>query len=229
MNRKIYYLIVISIVAFILTGCSNSADETIPDSGESTSQEMPVSLQLMLGTVLLEETDYSVDADQAAELLPYWQVLQSLSGSERAAQAEVDAVFSSIEEAMTSEQMSAIEEMGLTGADTARVMEKLGIEMDFGSRFGDMDPEMQATMEAMRESGEGPPEGFSPGQRPGGGIGPGGGLGPGGGQGFSGNTGITQEMRETAMAERGGSFGRGFGINNQLLEAVISFLETKTQ
>ena len=101
MKRKIYYLIVISILAFILAGCVNSADETIPDSGETTSQEMPVSLQLMMGTVLLEETDYPVDADQAAELLPYWQVLQSLTGSERAAQAEVDAVFSSIEEAMT--------------------------------------------------------------------------------------------------------------------------------
>jgi hypothetical protein len=115
--------------------------------------------------------------------------------------------------------------MSLTMADTPEVMEMLGIEMEFASRFGDMDPEMQATIEAMRESGEGPPEGFGPGggQRPGSGMGLGGGMGPGG------DTGITEEMRETAMVERGSGFGRGFGINSQLLEAVIAFLEAKVQ
>ena len=59
---------------------------------------------------------------------------------------------------MTSDQMKVIEEMGLTMADMAEVAETLGIELGFGggSRFGDITPEMQETMEAMRESGEFP-------------------------------------------------------------------------
>jgi len=169
---------------------------------------------------MLDETAYAIDSQQAAELLPLWKVLLSLTDSDTAAQAEVDAVFASIQDSMTSEQMAAIENMELTMADMAKVMEILGIETGFGGRFGEITPEMQATIEAMRESGEGPPEGF------GGGQGFGGGMGPGGGMGSSGE-GISPEMRETAIAGRGSNLGRGFGINTPLLEGVITFLEAK--
>ena len=92
--------------------------------------------------------------------------------------------------------------------------------------MGQLTEEQQATAEAMRESGEfpGPGGGLSPGG--GMGLGSGGGMGPGGGE-FGGDTGITPEMRETAMAERGNGTRRGFGINTQLLEAIITFLEAK--
>ena len=237
MTKNTIYLFVILLLALILAACGNASEElgsssaegTDPISGEAGTLEVPLELQLMLGTVLLDETAYAIDADQAAELLPLWKVLNNLAGSETAAQAEVDAVIASIQDGMTAEQISAIEEMGLIMADMGDVMETLGIETGFGGRFGEMDPEMQATMEAMRESGEMPERpdgGFGGGMGPGGGQGQGGGQGFGG-QGFGGDTSITQEMRETAMAERGGAFGRGFGINTQLLEAIIAFLETK--
>jgi hypothetical protein len=225
MTKKIMYLIIVLLLSLTLAACGCSAEASKNEGADSNSeasdnQEVPQYMELILGTVLLEETEHAVDTVQAAELLPLWKVLGSLSNSDTGAQAEVDAVIASIEDAMTSEQIAAMEGMELTMTDTAEVMEILGVEADFGGRFGEMDPEMQATMEAMRESGEGPPEGFGPGQGPGGGMGR-------DGQGIGGNPGMDPEMMETAMAERSGALGRGFGINTQLLDAIITFLEAK--
>ena len=65
-------------------------------------------------------------------------------------------------------------------------------------------------MQAARESGQGPPEGMEfPGGRPGGEVG------------------LSQEVRQTAMAERGGIAGANLGLNSALLDAVIEFLESK--
>lgn len=220
--KKTFYTLLLLLSILTLAACGSTGEENSAAStngGTTTNQgNISLEMELMLGTVKLDETEYAIDNQQATELLPLWKALRSLSGSETAAQAEIDAVIAAIEDGMTSEQMEAIGTMELSMADMADVAEILGIEIGGGGRFGEMTPEMQATMEAMRESGEGPPEGFGPG----GGLGQGGGQGPGGG-----DTGITQEMRETAIAGRGGNLGRGFGINTQLLEAIIAFLEAK--
>lgn len=234
MKRTILFFLTLLLV-LILSACGGKVsgeNTTSGDTSESNTSEgdgdsagwefeTPLVMQLMLGTVRLEETEYPIDAEQAAALLPLWQALRSLASSDTTAQAEMDAVIVSIQDGMTAEQITAIEAMELTMRDFPEVAETLGIETGFGGRFGEMTPEMQVTMEAARESGEDRPDGFGPGQGFGGGMGPGGGLGPGGVEG------ITPEMRETAMAERGGSFNRGFGINTALLDGVITFLEAK--
>jgi len=217
------------LLVLILAACGGNSPErnSNPDNTDPTTMnfEMPVEMKLMLGTVKLDETEFAIDPEQASDLLPLWKTLRSLSSSETAAQAEVDAVISAIQEAMTTEQMAAIEAMGLTMKDFTGVAETLGLETGFGGRFGEITPEMQATMEAARESGEFPSEGFEGGFVFGGGQGPGGGQGRGGG--FGGEPGFSPEMRETAIAERGDTFGRGFGINTALLDGIIAFLEAK--
>ena len=200
-----------------------SSENTDSTNGSGNGEfNMPTETLLMLGTVMLEDTEYAVDANQASALLPLWKALRSLGESETTAQAELDAVISQIEDTMTSDQISAIESMELTMQDMGSVAEALGVEMSgFGGGFGEMDEEMRATMEAMRESGE-----F---QRPGGDL-PG--SGPGGGQGLGGGFGgaeMDPTARETAMAERGGVRGARFGMNTALLEGLIEFLEAKIQ
>ena len=198
---------------------SNNADAgstTTTASGEPQF-DLPAETTLMLGTVKLDETSYAVDADQASQLLPLWKALRSLGESETAAQAELDAVVAQIEDSMTPEQISEIEAMALTMQDMAGVAEILGVEMGcFGGRMGELTPEMQATMEAARESGQLPAGG------PGGRMGLRGGQGPGGAE-------MDPAARETAMAERGGTRGARSGINSVLLDALIEFLETKIQ
>ena len=53
-----------------------------------------------------------------------------------------------------------------------------------------------------------------------------------GGQGFGGGIGgaeMDPDARATAMAERDGARGAGFGINSVLLDGIIEFLEAKVQ
>jgi hypothetical protein len=229
MHKKLVYPLIIMLLALALASCSSTSDETTADNGQAPNgtgqpaRTISEDLQLMMGTVLLDKTDYAIDANQAADLIPIWKLLDTMAGSETSAQVEVDAVIASIQDAMTPEQMTAIKEMNLTMADMNEVFQTLGIEMNGGGGgFGQMTEEQQATMEAMRNSGDFPQGG--PGGSPG--MGAGGGMGRGGGE-FGGDTGITPQMRETAMAERENGLGRGFGINTQLLEAIITFLEAK--
>ena len=184
-----------------------------------------LAMQLALGTFRLENTDYPVDAEQAAALLPLWKAARSLSQSETVATEELQAIIDQIHEAMSADQLVALASTSTDPADMNALAELYGFEFGFGSgQFGDLSPEMQATMQAARESGQLPPGG-GPGL--GGGAGPGadavpsGGLGPG--------EGLSPEQRQTAVAERGGFRRAGLGIPSSLLDAVIEFLEAKIQ
>jgi peptidoglycan hydrolase CwlO-like protein len=138
-----------------------SLPESNPGLGENFRGAMPLSAQLGFGTLLLEDSEYAVNPDQAAELLPLWKAARSLSESETVAQAELDAIFNQIEETMTAEQTNAIAEMQFSSEEMAQLMEDLGISFGFGGRgFENLTPEMQATAEAARESGEFPAGGF---------------------------------------------------------------------
>lgn len=175
-----------------------SADRT-PRARLSDDFEMPLSMRLPVGTLMLEETDYAVTPAQAEELLPMWQMLRALQESGTASQVEMEAVFDQIQGAMTAEQLATIE--GMSQEDIRALFQELGM-----GRQGDS------------EGGEGggfrPPEGMMP---PGGGEG-----GPGMGPGGFGD--LSPEERATIMAGRG---GMGPGLGAGMLDAVIELLETR--
>lgn len=215
--KKIILTLTLLLPVLLLTACGGTipeagAPQTSADAPEFT---IPPETALLIGTVRLDETDQAIDAAQATELLPLWKALRSLSESETASSLEVDALINQIQDTMTAEQMGAISAMNLTMEDFSALRETLGLE-DTGFGGGDITPALQATMQAARESGEAPPEGF------GGGQGMGGGPGGGGGE-----TALDPAARETAIAERGGTRGAGVGINTALLDAIIAFLEAK--
>ena len=206
---------------------SNNGDSTQAGSrsviGEDFQDALPVSAQLGFGTLLLEDSEYAVDPAQAAELLPLWKAARSLSESETVAEAELEAVFNQIEDTMTSEQISAIADLQLTGEEMAQLMEDLGISFGFGGAgFGNLTPEQQATAQAARESGEGfAGGGFSEGGFPGGGRGQG-----QGGQDFGGGN-LTPEQQaamEARQAERSG-FSTRFAL--VFVDPLIELLEER--
>ncbi len=228
------FLFISIILIFILSACGGtvpaaeapSVDIASSGSAEITSSTLtadyenalPISLQLMLGIFALEETEQAVDAGQAAEMLPLWKALRSLSQSETVAQEEISAVYKQIEETLTAEQLNAIAAMQLTREDMAGIMEEMGLTaFGPGGGFGNLTPEEQATRQAARESGEPPPGGG-----PGGGRPPG---GPGGGEGGFQN--LSPDEQATLIAERGGQRGAGAGLNGPLLDALIALLEGK--
>jgi hypothetical protein len=221
------WLVVASILA--LVGCSAVQSTTGTDSGAPPASgtaipgqgdfQIPQILKLALGTVKLDESAYPIDAKQAAELLPLWKAYRSLSKSDTTAAQELEGLTRQIQGSLSADQVLAIEDMNLSMRDMGTVAQSLGIESGIGGpgQFGAMD---ETQREAFRATA----------QASGGAMGPlGGGFpmdsgGPGGG--------FDPQARQTAMAERGASGGApsgGFGLNSAFLDALIKFLEAKTQ
>ena len=93
-----------------------------------TAASLPMEIQLIAGTLLLEETSHPVTAEQAQELLPAWQMFRALrqEGS-TTSQTEIDTVLGQVQAAMTAEQQTAIEEMHLTSDDVRATAQKMGV------------------------------------------------------------------------------------------------------
>jgi hypothetical protein len=226
--------LMILIFAICLAACANSGaqdDAATPAATEEgtnpagASKSLPLSTRLLIGSVILEGTENAIQPDQAAQLVPLWKALRSLSESETTAQVELDALVDQIAENMTPAQNEAIAGMSLTMQDLAAVAETLGLDLNFGGRFGELTPELRATTQAMRESGQ-LPEGMP---SPGGDMPATGSSGdPALGGEFEGGGGFNRGLRATAQAEGGNAPGASPGINSTLLEAFIAFLEAKT-
>ena len=109
------------VLTVLLTACGASATDT---PANTTTNELPIATQLVIGSIKLDDTEYTITKEQANELLPMWQVYKELINSDTAAQAEIDALTEQIQESMTSEQMQAITDMQLTQQDMLTAMQK---------------------------------------------------------------------------------------------------------
>ncbi len=209
-------------LTLLLAACGGSAETATPEDPaaqfDPNTRELDLSTKLALGTLKLDNTDLAIASDQAADLLPLWQVLSSMSGSETASQVEIEALIRQIQDTMTPEQIAAIEDMNLTQADIFATMQELGLA------------------NAPQVNAQGTPQagGFGNGQRrngdiPEGGF-PGGGPPDGGPGGGFGGEGLSPDQIATAQARRAENGGGGFGnrLMTPLVEAVINLLESKT-
>jgi hypothetical protein len=204
------------------TAVGGESQNSIPSNGEiesvriqdDYSNALSVAGQLALGTIQLDETDLAVDEAEAAGLLPLWQAYQSLSNSDSAAQAEIDAVLRQLQDTMTPEQVQAIVEMRLTDDSLNELAESGDLTFGFGGRaFQEGDAAAQGGGRGAGFFG-GPPDG-GPGFGPGGGI-PGGGFG---------------NLSEDDIATRQAQFSSGdMGAFQEraLTRAVVLLLQNKT-
>ena len=179
MKKTIFLIFILTMLLAACGGTAETASSTDSSAGSAEtaqgengqsfdigSRELPISSALAIGTLKLEDTDQAIASDQAADLLPLWQVLNSLTTSDTAAQEEIYAVLEQIQETMTPEQMAAIEAMELTYAsanpyfvgdrqkpegDTSEKSQGSRKEIDFGEK--EMSPEQIATKKASRTKG----------------------------------------------------------------------------
>jgi hypothetical protein len=172
---------------------------------EDYADALPVSSQLAIGTLMLEETENAVTVQQAGELLPNWQMLQALQRSGTAAQVELDAVLNQIQRAMTQEQLTVIKEKQLTIDSLMELVQEQGLARGFASGLGG-------------GAGFRPPAGVIP---DGGGGGPGGGFGP---RGFGGGDNLSPEEQEAALGERMNAFA-----GNAMTGMLVSMLEARAE
>jgi hypothetical protein len=213
---------ILAILMLTLTACGAASSGTQPASAPQNGS-LPIQMQILIGTFKLEGTDQAITSQQAAELLPLWQVYKDLSSSDTAALEEIDGLIQQIQDSMTSDQMKAITDMNLTRQDMFTVMQDQGIAQAGGQGNGS-----RTNSQNGNGGGFTPPDGFVPpdGGPPGGfGGGEPGGF-PGGGGGGQGNQTFSPEQVATAQAarEQGGGFNR---LPPGLIDALIQFLEMK--
>ena len=218
MKSKIVFLLTLILILGACSPAGDEGDATVADGSgtESTrlaedyAEALGVQAQLVLGTLMLEETELAVDEALATEILPLWQAVQSLSNSDTAAEAEITAVLNQIQDTMIPEQISSIAAMQLTGDDVETFM----AESDFGFRGA--------------PDANGRPQDGTPGQRgQGGGFGgprSGGGFGEPPPGGLGGDTNF-DELTEEELAEL---FTERLQSGAQLVNPLINLLRQKT-
>jgi hypothetical protein len=219
MEKKMKKTIIAILILFTLTlaACkassaqaANPAENNTNGNGNNSSfGTTPLALapELMVGTFKLEGTPNAITAQQAAQLIPLWQVYKDLSTSTSAAQQEIDALAQQIQGVLTPAQVQAITDMKLTRADIFKTMTTLGIVPTGG-------PNASGT------------------PRPGGGGGGffgGSGVPGGGGQGFNNGQNLTPQQIATFQARRAqnGGSGRQNRIPTALYDALIKLLQGK--
>ena len=137
--KKLSLWSTVLILILVLTACnssSNQAASTTSTSGTNSAQgttRLSEVNKLLVGSLRLEDTDQTVSAEEAAQLLPLWQAYRALSNSDTAAEAEVDALIKQIQSTMTSGQIQAIEAMSLTSQDMMDLMQAAGGPMARGT------------------------------------------------------------------------------------------------
>jgi len=103
------------------SGTTLTLDENYPDAA-------PMFMQLVLGTMQLEEMPNAVTAKQARELLPLWQMFRAVrAASSTPSLKEISTALDPILAAMTPEQIAAIKAMQLTLADSQTFSQANGI------------------------------------------------------------------------------------------------------
>ena len=221
MKKIILPIVLLVTLAFVVTACGsstggnnnqggNQSGQGQNASGQGQGNNRPISpqLQLIVGTFKLEGTPQAVNAQQAAQLIPLWQLYGQLETSSSSAPEEVTAAFDQIKSTMKPDQINAINAMNLTNQQAFAYMQQQGIIQAGGFRFN-------GTPQANRAPGAGG-GGF-----PGGSFrGPGGG-GPGGGQT------LNPSEIATAQARRAQGGDNRSRIPQVLLDALIKMLQSK--
>jgi len=232
MLKKTLFGLLLFLTLFSLAACgagqAASSQETVSTSpqnpGEVDARTMTVEMKLAAGTLMLEDTELAVDAEEAANLLPLWKAVNTLSVSDTATQEEIQALYDQIQDTMTDEQIQAIEQMELNAEEMTALRDKLGIETEaFGggpAGFQDLSEDERATRVAQIQSQNPDFQGGFPGGGPGGG----GNLGPppDGGAAFPGGSNV---QRTPDPAQQGSR--RNLGMNRMFLEPLIEMLRSR--
>jgi len=223
MNMKKLLYIIMLILALSAAACGSAApsNSANPSSTSQTGSagELPATTQIALGTLKLDGTDNAVTAEQAGDLLPLWETLRDLSTSDTAAQQEIKALDTQIQETMTDQQRQEITAMNLTRQDMFAVLQTQG------SGFGN--DQQSNNFQNGNSSGNGNRNFGS-----GGGFGPGAGGPPPDGGGFQGGQGFdgqgqNRSAEQIATAQAARQVGGGNRIPTPLINALIEFLKKK--
>jgi len=206
MKRKIILILTLALIVFLPACQALTASSTSQASSSSASSQSYQWTELAVGTLMLDDSSYPVDAGEATSLLPLWKAARSLNKSDTAATVEIAGLLKQIQSTLSSDQVKAIQTMDMSSQKLPESIQALGIQVG-----GQIPP-----------SGANPPAGTPSAAAAGGGPGgiPGGDFSgmPGGGPPGAQTTQYATTKTNTTL-----------GVSSDLLEAVITFLNAKVQ
>jgi len=176
-----------------LTGLVSSVS-----SGSATTKSN-INNKLGVGILKLEGTNLQVTTNQAAELLLTWKAVKSLTKDDTVSTQEISALYDQMQEALTEEQVQAIEKMTWTQADMDSLMAKYGIDSSAA----------QSSKTSSQKSSSG---------------GPGGGMPPpdGGGDLGIGGSGVQQSKKTSASGQS--STAKLEEVNLKVADKIIELM-----
>jgi hypothetical protein len=150
----------IALLVFILmalTACgvpsTPAATQQSTSTGGVDSSTLTLDERLAIGTLQLENTELAVDSETASALLPLWRAVRALKTSDTISAQEMDALYQQIEDAMTFEQVKAIEVMTFTNDDIDTLMASLGVQYDTNSSQNTASASSETSLPAMPPGG----------------------------------------------------------------------------
>lgn len=173
MHKKQFLLLLLPMILF-LAACSNTGGSTAAAQGQNQTGQppdisnQPIEQRLAAGLLMLEGTENAITTEQAQNLLPLWKAVRAISSDNNAAQEELNAVYSQIQESMTAEQVQAIKDLSLSMEDTRALMEKYGIQLP-QNPISELSESERATRIAEFQAGRGSQSGGQGATMPGGG------------------------------------------------------------
>jgi len=113
----------------------NANSQAVSTIGTAGSTELSLESITGIGILKLEGNDQAIDAAKAAELLPLFKALKTLSTNNNTAVAEISALNSQIKNTLTADQLTAIQNLKITSTDVRTMMETNGL-INTGSSSG---------------------------------------------------------------------------------------------
>ncbi len=215
-TRPFLPFVILLILSLLASACSQGTPAVGADNQSQANAALSPATKLAVGTLKLEGSQQAVTAEQASSLLTLWQAYQALSNSDTTAEVELDAVVKQIQEAMTADQIQAIDSMSLTRQSMMEVLQSLGMGPGSSSGTG-----AQSTPPAVQSfasgSGNMPPGGTT-------GGGPGG-APPAGGFVISGGPGDGSDMPPDAVMGTNGNSAQA--TPNATAQARIAIQATR--
>lgn len=223
MFNKIVFTFISIALLVVLAACNSFSTSGLIVPYSSTTQvdssntaELTIQSKLGVGIMKLEGTSLEVTADQAKTLLPLWKALRSLSANDSIPAVEISALYTQIQETMTSDQLQVIQQLTWTQEDLSAMMQQYGIQADTSAYSGNLTSSQSTQTQSQNVSAQ-----TAAGSPPAGGGIPGlefiGGIGPGG-------SGSSEQVQQNSNSTQL-SASNAEGLNLLFANSVITLLQ----
>jgi len=151
MIQKTASIILIFVLAFALVACSalSNLSTAAPSVAPAAAADTALESKLAVGILKLEGTAQAVTVEQATDLLAFWQGVQLLTSNKSASGLELAAFYQQIQETLTAEQVSAIQQVSWTAEEITGLIKAAGGATAQGSA-------VRKTGSAQTQTGGGP-------------------------------------------------------------------------